>query len=101
MGFAFTKSMQMSDKTFNFMMYLKLYRPITHDNLITMVYMGVGHGRFTVKKIFDIMAIPLKFPWKVNDINVFQLRADLMSGVWESKTWGKLTQGEVKNENQG
>lgn len=76
------------------MMYLKMYRPKTHDNLISMVYLGVNHGRYTVKKIFAIMGEPCKFPWVVNDINMFQLRADLLSGKWESKTWGRLIQGE-------
>ncbi len=90
----------MSDKTFNFMMYLKMYRPKVHDHLITMVYLGVSPGRDMVKKIFHTYADICKFPksWNVNEINVFQLRVDLISGKWESKTWGKLMQYEAESK---
>lgn len=90
--------MEMNDKTFNFMMYLKIYRPKAHDHLISMTYLGVNSGRYTVKKIFHTYGVSCKFPWKVNDVNVFQLRADLINETWKSKTWGKLIQGESVNQ---
>lgn len=92
------KQSQMTDLTFNFMFYLKYHRPKVHDSFVAMLFMGVNPARGMLEEIFKTYAKPCKFPeeWTVNSINLFQIRADLISGHWHSQTWDRLADSAIR-----
>lgn len=81
--------MLMDDDTFNFMMYLKLYKPVVHEHFISMLFLGVKQGRVALREIFKFYAEKEKFPWEMNRINLFHIRSDLRQGKWISRSWDK------------
>lgn len=84
----------MDDKTFNFFFFLKSYLPLTHDHLCATLFVSMVNSRLILRNVFELYAETHKFPWKLNDINLFLAKHAIRTGQWYSPAASQIVKAK-------